>query len=57
MGFYLNMNAGQSGKKRCDLARQWDAVNLKLEDGRILSNPLLASIAHLLQQKPDFSFR
>ena len=51
------MNAGQPGKKRCDLARQWDAVNLKLEYSRIFSNPLLASQGHLLQQKPDFSFR
>ena len=51
------MHTGQAGKERCDLPRQWDAVNLKFENGRVLFNPLLASIAHLFQQKPDFSFR
>ena len=54
---YLNMNAGQSWKKRCDLAGKRDAVNLKIKDGMILSNPLLASNADIFQQKPDFSLR
>ena len=54
---HLNMNAGQPGKKRCDLTREWNGVNLKIEDGIILYNPLLASNAHLFQQKPNFSLR